>query len=300
MNTRVGVTYLRLGDPVQAMPYFRKSLAIRRELSQAAPANLSNRLDVARSLLAIGDNSFRVEDRATAVASFDECLGIVEEVFQKSPEEPGGEAGTGTGQFDEGRLPPAGRRDREGPSAVRAGAGAHQGNRGRRSQEVRLPMGPGARTLPARTAGLAGEGCGGREAQFESCLAVREKLAKQDPGNDRRQMELMLVLAHCGKHTEAAAIATKLLGGVTDGELLIDVARCYAQCAAAVKGDESLRERYFKEAMQAIERACKQGYRDVVYLGTEVDFDPLRTQEGFRQILESIRRNAGSPVADGK
>src|SRR5262249_36007313 len=85
LNTRVGVTYMRLGDPARALPYYRKALAIRRELSQAAPDNLANRLDVARSLLAIGDSSYRVEDRSATVASFGECLGIVEDVFRQKP-----------------------------------------------------------------------------------------------------------------------------------------------------------------------------------------------------------------------
>jgi hypothetical protein len=125
--------------------------------------------------------------------------------------------------------------------------------------------------------------------QFESCRAVREKLATQDKGNDRRQMELMLVLAHCGKHAQAVAISTKILGGVTDAELLIDVARCYAQCAAGSQGEEEVRQRYLKEAIGAVEKAVKLGYRDVVYLSTEVDLDPLRTQEEFGLVLKAIR-----------
>src|SRR5262245_57300361 len=110
-------------------------------------------------------------------------------------------------------------------------------------------------------------------------------------------MELMLALAHCGKHAEATAIATKLLGGVTDAELLIDVARCYAQCATGSVGDEGLQQRYTKEAIQATEKAVKQGYRDVVYLSTEADLDPLRAQEGFGRVLEALRRSAGNPSA---
>ena len=34
--------------------------------------------------------------------------------------------------------------------------------------------------------------------------------------------------------------------------------------------------------------AVKQGYRDVVYLSTEVDLDPLRTYEGFGRVLKAI------------
>src|SRR5262249_53227856 len=85
LNTRVGATYLRLGDPAQAMPYLRKALVVRRELAEAEPNNLGHRLDIARSLSAVGDNGFRLGDQATAVASFDECLGIVEDLFRQRP-----------------------------------------------------------------------------------------------------------------------------------------------------------------------------------------------------------------------
>ena len=67
------------GRPGPAAPHFRKALAIRRELSSGAPGTLAYRLDVARSQRAIADTSFRLEDRETAVASYDECLGIIEE-----------------------------------------------------------------------------------------------------------------------------------------------------------------------------------------------------------------------------
>jgi serine/threonine protein kinase len=299
VNTRVGVTYLRLGAPVQAIPYFRKSLAIRRELSQANSTNLTNRLHVARSLLAMGDSSFRVDDRATTNASFDESLGIVEDVYKRLPKSPTakhelarassmrGDSHLRAGEYEKARL----LYDRalvltKEILAVDSKKFEYQWDLGHAYYRLGLLAIRANDSVAAKN-------------HFESCLTIRENLAKQDSGNDRRQMEFMLVLAHCGKHIEAAAIATKLLTGLTDNELLVDVARCYAQCAANASGDEAQRQSYFKDALQAIERSCKQGYRDVVYLGTEVDFDPLRTQDGFRQLLDSIRRNAGSSAFDG-
>src|SRR3954451_24781756 len=95
-------------------------------------------------------------------------------------------------------------------------------------------------------------------------------------------MELMLALAHCGEHARAAGIAAGLEKTVKpDAEFLIDIARCYAQCAAASPGDEALRGRYTAEAIRAAEAAVKQGYRDTVYLTAEPDLDPLQAQERF-------------------
>jgi tetratricopeptide (TPR) repeat protein len=248
----------------------------------------------------MGDSSFRVDDRTTTNASFEESLGIVEDVFKRVPNNPVAkhELARASSMRGDTHLR-AGEIEKARPLFDRALALTkeilavdpkkfdYQWDLGHAHYRL------GLLAIRAKDEAAA-------KNHFEDVLAIREKLAKQDPGNDRRQMELMLVLAHCGKHVEAAAIAAKLLAGVTDNELLVDVGRCYAQCAAALPGDEPLRQSYFKEALQVIERACKQGYRDGVYLGTEVDFDPLKTQEGFRQILETIRRNASSPATDGK
>jgi eukaryotic-like serine/threonine-protein kinase len=297
LNIRVGVTYSRLGDPVQGMPYFRKALALRRELSKSTPENLGYQLDVARSLLALGDTSFRVDDRPTAVASFDDCMEIIEKVYRQLPknltakQEVGracslkGDFHLRSGEIEKAR-PLFERALALTKELVTADPKKFDYQWDLAHAHYRLGL------LAQRTKDEAGA-----RNQFESCRVVREKLATQDKDNDRRQMELMLVLAHCGKHTEAAAIATKLLGGVTDGELLIDVARCYAQCAAGSLNDEGLRQRYTNEAIQAIEKAAKQGYRDVVYLTTEVDLEPLRAQEGFGQVLKAIRQSAATPSA---
>src|SRR5262249_26040358 len=130
-------------------------------------------------------------------------------------------------------------------------------------------------------------------AHFEDCRAVREKLAAQDKTNDRRQMEHMLALAHCGRHNEAAAIAARLLRLAPDAELLIDLARRYAQCAAGATGDESLRSRYTNEAIEALRKAVKLGYRDEVYLATEVDLDPVRSHAAAVRVLEALRMGPG-------
>jgi tetratricopeptide (TPR) repeat protein len=270
------------------MPYFRKALALRRELAQSEPNNLAYKLDVARSLLAIGDNSFRIDDKSTAIASFDECIGIIEDIYREKPKilmvkQELARASSLKGDF---HLR-SGENEKARTLYERALVLTKELVKSEPKKfDYQWDLGHAHYRLGLVALRAKDEG-GGRE-QFESSLAVREKLATQDKDNDRRQMELMLPLAHCGKNTEAAAIAAKLLAGVTDGELLIDVARCYAQCAAA-SSDEATRQRYATDAIQTIEKSVKQGYRDVVYLSTEVDLDPLRPLEGFGQLLEGIR-----------
>src|SRR5262249_45967765 len=115
---------------------------------------------------------------------------------------------------------------------------------------------------------------------------IRRQLADKDPINERRKMELMLVLAHCGECEKAAGIATDLEKKVKpDAEFLIDLARTYAQCAAA---DGKLASRYTAEALRVLRAAVALGYRDQAYLKLEVDLDPIRSSPEFTRLVEQI------------
>jgi hypothetical protein len=101
-------------------------------------------------------------------------------------------------------------------------------------------------------------------------------------------MELMLALAHCGKHMQAAAIAEKYRQSKSpDNELLIDLARCFAPCTAAAADDVVLRKAYSESAIAALSAAIAQGYRDAVYLECEPDFDPMRNHAEFQDLLKA-------------
>jgi serine/threonine-protein kinase len=123
------------------------------------------------------------------------------------------------------------------------------------------------------------------EAHFAECLKIRTALAK-DTENVSRQRELLVALARASKHQEAAALAEKLLMTVKppDIELLLDVARAYAQCSVAVAGDEAAAEAFRVKAVDAISQAVKQGHKDKVYLATEPDFMPIRERDDFKAL----------------
>ena len=291
MQARVGVTCLRLGDPSGARPHFSKSLAIRRERCQDDPANLVYRLDLARALLAMGDVGFRVNDRKNAEASMQECLRIVEDVLRQKPSILGvkqelARACSLTGDYhlrtgDPKTARPLYERALAlNEQIVKADSKKFDYQWDLAFAHYRLGL------LALRTSDAAGA-----RAHFERCRTLRETFATQDASNDKRRMELMLALAHCGRHERAAAIAAKLLRGAVDAELLIDSARCYSQCAAASGGDAGLRDRYTKEAIRLVQSAVDQGYRDVAYLSTEVDFDPLRAEPEFQRVLKAVRRD---------
>jgi tetratricopeptide (TPR) repeat protein len=135
------------------------------------------------------------------------------------------------------------------------------------------------------------------DEHFSKALEIRQALAEKDTANDRRQIELMLSLAHCKYHEGAARLAAHYRHQAdSDNELLLEIARTYAQCAAASE-DAAQGQRYRQQAIEAITAAVDRGYKDAVYLESEVDFDPLQSDESFQALIARVRQ-ALSATAD--
>jgi tetratricopeptide (TPR) repeat protein/tRNA A-37 threonylcarbamoyl transferase component Bud32 len=126
----------------------------------------------------------------------------------------------------------------------------------------------------------------GAAKYFQECLQIRDTLAARDAKNARAKMDLMLVLPHCGKHEQAALLAETLRSGkANDRELLLVIARCYAQCAASQSDNMPLRERYEHQALAALQDAVTQGYSDVMKLQSDPDLEPIRTRPEYKKLL---------------
>jgi tetratricopeptide (TPR) repeat protein len=126
---------------------------------------------------------------------------------------------------------------------------------------------------------------------FRECLQIRDGLAANDPRNDRARMDLLLVLPHCGEHEQAARLAETLrTGRRNDRELLLILARCYAQCAAAVSGDTPLAGRYVQKALESLQAAVAQGYSDIMTLESAPDLDSVRERPEFKKLLEKVKK----------
>jgi hypothetical protein len=122
-------------------------------------------------------------------------------------------------------------------------------------------------------------------------------LAAKDAKNDRRQVELMLALPHCGEHARAAAIADKLRTGAPDAEILCEVARGYALCARSAGGDAKLSGGYAAKALDALREAAGRGYKDAVSIETDPDLDAIRSLPGYAAVLDQLNPGA---KANGK
>ena len=131
----------------------------------------------------------------------------------------------------------------------------------------------------------------GARRLYGASLKIREDLARISEGNDRRQAELMLALAHVGQTARALELADRFSAGPNvDREQRIVLASCYAQVARITPPEQAEQaQTALVKAVGAVRAAVREGFRDRVYLETEPDLEPIRKRDDFRQILGEIR-----------
>ena len=80
-----------------------------------------------------------------------------------------------------------------------------------------------------------------------------------------------------------------------DNEVLIDIARCLAQCSLAAASDEEKRI-FREEAIEALKTAVDNGFRDRLVLEQEADLKPLHGEASFQQLLGQLPVGPAPPV----
>lgn len=132
----------------------------------------------------------------------------------------------------------------------------------------------------------------GAAAGYRRCLEIRKKLATE-PAAKMPRVDLMLALARCGDHAEAAKIADALIAiPPTDEHMYFQVACGYALCAAAASNDATLKRRYTASALDSLRKDKEKGWTDVVTLETDPDLEPIRSDPAFQALLQEFRRPA--------
>jgi tetratricopeptide (TPR) repeat protein len=288
--TRVGVTFLRLGEPARARAFFREALTARQELAAAAGSEPSPRLDVARSHNALGEVEFRARRWPAARTHFQEALTLCERVHQEHPKNPRYqlELANSLGNFGVFELRTGdlkGAQEHVGRQlALMQGLVDLDKKNALYQRYLALANYRMATLAQRRKDRTVSDRCN------RACLEIRERLAAADPTNERRQIELTLVLPRCGQHERAAQRAVKVRQGPSaDREILVELAQCYAQCAAAIDHDASLRRQYAEKAVEALNQAVSKNYRDVVLLETEPDLGALREHPDFRSLIVKLK-----------
>jgi serine/threonine-protein kinase len=294
-HTRVAVTVLRLGDPAGSAADFGKALALREELVRDRPGNDALRQDLARTYNALGEVSFRGGDPDKARGYFDRCLAERDRLAAAKPD---------NRRFKRELAAACGN---SGDFLLRCGDVAAARPLCDRSLALSRELADSdpdnaedrrALAEALYRAGVLARAAGDRaaaDAHFRDCLAIREEQAK-DGKNDRRKAELMLALARAGEPARAAALAAEVgRGAARDPELLVEVGRAYAGCAAAA-ADPALRAEYERRAVEALAAAVAAGYRDRVGLETEPDLEPVRGRPEFRALSAGLRSPPGGPA----
>src|SRR5262249_8281761 len=275
-HTRVGVTFLRIGEPDRAAGYFNDALTIREELARAHEKILPLQLDVARSHMALGELRFRSRDWPAGKEEFGRTLAICERVHQAEPKNP---------QY---KLELAHSLGNFGMFALRTADLATAKEHLLRCQGLmdELAGWDKKHVDYQRYLALADYRCGSLARRLgdpeaagrwnRKCLEIREVLAANSE-NVRRQIELLLVQSRIGGHKAMAEQAARIESRQKlDREVLVELAQCFSQAAAGLVDDPELRKQYLDRSLDMIRRALEQGYKDHVLLETDPDLDAVR------------------------
>jgi predicted Zn-dependent protease len=139
----------------------------------------------------------------------------------------------------------------------------------------------------ALLAARAGDASQARE-HYEQARKVRAELLEVEPNNVSWRAALALTLAHCGQTADAATHAAEVAKQAPESvALLLQVARCYAACAAAAEADE--RRRFQELALEAARSATAGDFRDPVLLRTDPELAPLADLPQFAELLAQLK-----------
>jgi tetratricopeptide (TPR) repeat protein len=130
-------------------------------------------------------------------------------------------------------------------------------------------------------------------AEYRRDLARSQKalnlLGPRGADRNPERVARALALARSGDHAQAAAAAEDLVKGTTSNALFYGAARTLAVCAAAVKDDAKLRERYAARAVALLAELHEEGYFASVQNAARLKEDPdlalLRQRDDFRKLL---------------
>ena len=130
---------------------------------------------------------------------------------------------------------------------------------------------------------------------LKSSLQIREARVKVN-ADIYAQKDLMVTLAHNGRHREAVELAETVLKQVpNEPGSLIDVTSCFAVCSSlgpSANVDKATHDLYVTRAIECLKRAIDAGYGDIVNLETESDLDAIRDDPTFKKLLTELATSA--------
>jgi serine/threonine-protein kinase len=287
-DVRMGWALLELGRPAEARKYLDEAREYRQAWREAQPTRWEPSNYLMEVRLWLGVAHARLGDEKAAREQFAEAVRLGEDLMKRHP---------GATHFKSDMAELQGAR---GDALLRFGKAAEAAKSyedSLRNLMVRIRSElPDIRQQPLlalayERLGAASAALGKRpdaENQFQEALRLRQRLLEIEPGNLVRGAAYVLALARCGQRDAAAAGAVKLLPRAAKKTvLLLDVARCYAVCAAG--GGPKKRE-YSDRAVAALKAVvAEKDYKDSFTLETDPDLAAVRATPAFKALVDDVK-----------
>jgi tetratricopeptide (TPR) repeat protein len=290
---------LRLGHLEAARDVYREEITVRDSLAPATANQVESRRELSGLYERLAELNLRMGDKDQARQHFDHCKSLREQVIAEQPNSwpaiydiARSHNNDGFLRYPHGHDPAAAREfHRKALELIEDRVAVDPKNAETQGQLAETLYYEATSALhsgdPARAA-----------AGYRRCLEIRKALASDpkanpDPKVKMPQVNLMVILARCGEHAEAARMAEALVATPPKDEHLYFHAACgYAlsASAAAASGDAPLARRYTDSALDCLRKGKQRGWADVVSLETDPDLEPIRTDQAFQALLAEFRR----------
>jgi len=285
----VGIIYYRLGKLDDALPYYQKAYNLAAELAAAQPSDPELQINWTKSALALGSTAYRRGDPKQAETYLSEARARAETLLAARPDDVNAKLNMGDVLYLLGETHFFARDLVAARSDMQSCLKLYDEIAAAEPRNIYYQRNLSKAHYRIANLDLAENHLDDARTRFETVWKIRNEMIKLSRENDRRQMEWMLAEAQIGEVDQAAAIAARLGAGPrVDAELRMDLARCYA-IASRTLPDSPRAESLRVKALESLQMAVKDGYRDRAYLDGEPDFAPLRERSEFKSLLVGLQ-----------
>ncbi len=282
---------LTLGHLEKARDLYREGIAVRESFSPAEAKKLESRRELASHYEQLAELNVRMGDLVEGQRLYDQCVALRQEVAAEQPDFWPAQNDLAVSYNQQGSM--------RFPQGRDAAAARQFHRKALLVLEKRAKAEPSdlenkhtlAQTLYYEaTCALHSGDKPGSDAGFRQCLEICKELTT-GPKAKIWETDLMLALARCGDHAQAARIAEALVATPPkDEHLYVESACGYALAAGAAGDDAVLVQRYKTAAIDCLRKSKERGWADVASLEKDTDLEPIHDDPAFQALLREFRR----------